>query len=370
MVSTTNTNMTISNREISFYVDTLIVEAIVGDEKLYKKAATGSLVSSLIDKVKTYVGNQIDPNDKAGSLMNILGPGVIFTAFRAFGFGWLGTLISLAMRVFHIDVSGMITSIWDKVGALIHGDKQVSSGQVDSIVQEVAQEHMKPVTQEDAAAAQQLLTTSSFDDLMRDARLIKLTMIGYSSGIIKKEAGILDVLGGKKKKTTNILARIFGWVIKVGLASAGLMVAGDVVNKFLDRPNALDGSIQEGKPLGRPSELARAPVNPPTIQTKFKVKISYRPENLNTTSPWTVGVPNTINNINTMLTQFAKDVYDGLDGKESIIAGTAGFRAIADRISFFNRSSLNSPEVWIPSEFKSKKQMIDYFIDDVAEKAV
>jgi hypothetical protein len=68
--------------------------------------------------------------------------------------------------------------------------------------------------------------------------------------------------------------------------------------------------------------------------------------------------------------QFAKDVYEGLDGKESIISNTAGFRAVADRISFFNRNSLNSPEVWIPSEFKSKKQMVDYFIDDVAEKAV
>lgn len=362
--------MTISNREISFYVDTLIVEAIVGDERLYKKASGDGLVAPLIDKVKSYVENQIDPNDKAGSLMNILGPGVIFTAFRAFGFGWLGTLISLAMRVFHIDVSGMITSIWDKVGSLIEGDKQVTSAQVDSIVQNVAQQHMNPVTQEDADAAHRLLTKSNFDDLMRDARLIKLTMIGYAAGSFKKEAGFSDVLGGKKKKTTNILARVFGWVIKIGLASAGLMVAGDVVNKFLDRPNALDGSIQQGKPIGRPSELAKAPLNPPTTQTKFKVKPSYRSENLNTSTPWTVGITNNNNSINAMLIQFAKDVYDGLDGKESIIAATAGFRAIADRISFFNRASLNSPEVWIPSEFKSKKQMIDYFIDDVAEKAV
>lgn len=361
--------MTISNREISFYVDTLIVEAIVGDERLYKKAAGDGLIAPLIDKVKSYVGNQIDPNDKAGSLMNILGPGVIFTAFRAFGFGWLGTLISLATRVFHINVSGMITSIWDKVGSLISGDKQVTSAQVDSIVQDVAQEHMSPVTQEDADDAHKLLTKSNFDDLMRDARLIKLTMIGYASGTFKKEAGFLDALSGKKKKTTNILARIFGWVIKIGLASAGLMVAGDVVNKFLDRPNALDGSIQQGKPLGRPSELAKAPINPPTTQTKFKVKPSYRPENLNTSTPWTVGITNTKNSIDAMLTQFAKDVYDGLDGKESIIAATAGFRAITDRIAFFNRASLNGPEVWIPSEFKSKKQMIDYFIDDVAEKA-
>lgn len=359
--------MTISNREISFYVDTLIVEAIVEDDRFYKK---GGRLTSLIDGVKTYVGNNIDPNDKAGSLMNILGPGVIFQAFSSLGFGWLGALISLSVRIFHIDVASMVRSIWDQLGQLIQGDRQVSSAQVDSIVQNVAQDHMHPVTQEDAAAAHQLLTKSNYDELMRDARLIKLTMIGYVSGDLKKEAGFFDVLSKKKKNTTNILARVFGWVIKVGLASAGLMVAGDVVNKFLDRPNAFDGSVQDGKPVGRPSELSNAPINPPTTQTKFKVKPSYHPENLNNNSPWTVGMTNTVSNINAMLTQFTKDVYDGLDGKESIIAGTAGFRAVADRIAFFNRGSLNSPQTWIPSEFKSKKQMVDYFIDDVAEKAV
>lgn len=361
--------MNTPNRELSFYIDTLVVEAIIGDPRLYKHANAGGLVSSLIDKVKVYVGNNIDQNDKAGSLMNILGPGVIFTAFRSFGFTWLGALISLAMRVFHIDVASMIRSIWDQLNNLISGDRQVTSGQVDSIVQSVAQEHMRPLTEEDAAAAQQLLTKSDYNELMKDTRLIKLTMIEYVSGNLKKEAGFSDALNNKKAKTTNILARIFGWVIKVGLSAAGLMVAGDVVNKFLDRPNAFDGTVQNGKPVEYTSEYAQTPSST-TTQTKFKVKSSYRPEGLNSATPWTVGVANNVNSINSMLTQFAKDVYDGLDGKESIITNTAGFRAIADRISFFNRTSQNSPYIWIPPEFKSKKQMVDYFIDDVAEKAV
>lgn len=357
--------MTISNREISFYVDTLIVEAIVGDEQLYKQAAAGTTLMSLVDKVKGYVGNQIDPNDKAGSLMNILSPGVIFNVL---GFGKIGLLLGLAMRVFHVDVAGMVRSIWDQLGGLISGDRQVTSSQVNAITQNVAQEHMKPATQEEMDAAKAFLTKSDFNSLMQDVRLVKLTMIEYSSGAFKKEGGFLD---SKKSKgaTTSIIAKIIGWIIKVGLASAGLMVAGDVVNKFLGRPNAFDGSVQNGKPVSNPSDIYKAPAST-TTQTKFKVKPSYSPENLNISSPWTVGITNTANNINTMLIQFAKDVYDGLDGKESIISNTAGFRAVADRISFFNRSSANSPEVWIPSEFKSKKQMIDYFIDDVAEKAV
>jgi|WetSurMetagenome_2_1015567.scaffolds.fasta_scaffold215494_1 hypothetical protein len=361
--------MTISNREISFYVDTMIVESIMRDDAFNKKATDGRL-TSLMDQVKSYVGNQIDPNDKAGSLMNILGPGAIFTTFKALNLGWLGLLLSLSMRVFHIDVSRMIKSIWNKLGDLIKGDKQVTSAQVDSIVQGVAQEHMTPVTKEDEAAAHKLLTKSNYDELMHDVNIIKLTMVSYATGSLKKEAAFFDWLTGKKKNTTNILARVLGWTLKVGLSAAGLMVAGDVVNKFLDRPNAFDGSYQQGKEVGRPSELSNAPVNPATTQTKFKLKSSYRPENLNINMPWTVGITNTVSNINSMLTQFTKDVYDGLDGKESLITSTAGFRAVADRIAFYNRSSLNSPSVWIPSEFKSKKQMVDYFIDDVAEKSV
>ena len=363
--------MTITNRDISFYVDSLIVEAIVGDEKLYKQAAAGGLVMSLIDKVKSYVGNQIDPNDKAGSLINILGPGVIFTAFRAFGFGWLGLLISLAMRIFHVDVAGMISSIWDKLKGLISGDKQVSSAQVDSIVQSVGQDHMKPATQEEADAAQKILTKSSFDDLMRDARLVKLTMIEYSSGGLKKEAGFLDMFNTRKMKTTSILVKVLGWVLKIGLASAGLMVAGDVVNKFLGRPNALDGSVQQGKPVqtDSPSGVSAAPAMPMTSQTKFKVKPTYRLESKNQGSAWIESVHNDSSSISSMLTNFAKDVYDGLDGKETVIQSTAPFQAIADRIEFFNRNAVGGGVVFIPPEFKSKKQMVDHFIDDVAEKA-
>ena len=39
--------------------------------------------------------------------------------------------------------------------------------------------------------------------------------------------------GNTKSKGTNLLGKVFGWVIKLALASAGLMVAGDVANVFM-----------------------------------------------------------------------------------------------------------------------------------------
>lgn len=358
--------MTISNRDISFYVDIMVVETIMKDDALFKQAASSGLVMSLVGKVKDYVGAHIDPNNKADSLINILGPGAIWTAFRAFGFGWLGTLITLAMKVFNIDLGAAVISIWGKLKGEIEGDKPTTSAQVDSIVQSAIQDNTKPLTQEDADKVENQIKSSSYDQSIRDARLVKLTMIQFHNGTLHKEAGILSSLTGRQSKVGSTLSRVIGLIFKVALASAGLMVAGDVVNKFIGRPNALDGSIQQGKPV---QQAAPAPAMPATKQTKFKQKPSYKLEHNNSNVTWTEHVPNNEQSIGQMLVGFAKDVYDGLDGQESNIEGTAGFQAIQDRITFFNRNAQNSPVVFIPSEFTSKKQIVDYFIDDVADKA-
>src|SRR6185436_6846611 len=163
------------NSEIDFYVDSIIVETILRDEKITKYADTTSsgLVLSLIDKVKNYVSNHIDPDDKSGSLISILGPGAISVAFSAMGLSWLGTLIGLAMRVFNINVKDIISSIWDKLKSAIAGDKPVSSAQVDSFVQSAIQEHSQPATQEEAEKAAKNMESKSFSKLVRDAQFVK-----------------------------------------------------------------------------------------------------------------------------------------------------------------------------------------------------
>jgi hypothetical protein len=74
-------------------------------------------------------------------------------------------------------------------------------------------------------------------------------------------------------------------------------------------------------------------------------------------------------NIESILLQFAKDTYDGLDGKESIITATPGFQAIKNRIIWFNSDHPNSTIITIPPEYTSKKQIVDYFIDEVAKES-
>lgn len=352
-----------TNSEISFYVDTLILETVLRDESIKKQADASSLVSSLLGKIKEYASNNIDENDKVGSALKILAPGALSVGLSAMGLPWLGTLLGLALRVFHIDVSQILKSIYEKVKGAIGDGKQVTSSQIDDAVQSSVQEHTSPATEEEAMQAAQLLGAKSSHQLLRDARIVKLTMIDYK---LNKTAGFASAFNSRKTKTASILSRVLSVIFKVVLASAGLMVAGDVVNKFLGRPNALDGSVRDGKPVETGPVVQSGPTS---TQTKFPVKSSYIPEKFNINSNWSEKINNDENSIGNMLIQFAKSVYDGLDGKESIIKGTPGYQSILDRISFFNRNTPGIQLTFIPPEFNSKKQIVDYFIDDVAEKA-
>jgi hypothetical protein len=368
--------MSLSKGELSFYVDTMVVETLLLDNHLSKTAQAGSIVSGLIEKVTHYVNNHIDPNDKVGSLLNILAPGALSVAFSAMGLGWLGILFGLALKVFNIDVKGILSSIYDKVKSMISGGKQVSSTEVDDAVQSSVQEHVTPATEEEAGQAMQLLDRKKSSQLLRDARMLKLAMVAYHQAEMKKQAlpSFLSMFSSRKSTTANILTKVLGWIFKIALASAGFMVAGDVINKFLGRPNALDDTIQKGRPVGQSESgtttEAPALTLPVSHQTKFPMNPGFRSEVRNTgSSNWVESVANDRPSIESMLVQFAKDVYQGLNGKESIIRSTPGFRAIADKITFYNHQAEGNPMVFIPRYFKSKKQIVDYFIDDVAQKA-
>lgn len=355
------------SREISFYTDCLIIETILKDEKLIKQADAGSLVSSLAEKIKEVVGNHIDPNDKVGSLVNILGPGAISLFMKSLGMPKIGLLLGLAASVFHFDLNGIIKSIWDQLKSAVSGDKKIPSSKIDSVVQSAMQEHVKPLTNDDAA---DILETKSYNQLMRDARLTKLAMIDYQNSISKYgrpryDPSILERLMGRQTQTANVLTRILSFIFKIAFSAAGLLIAGDVINKFLGRPNALDNTLQKGKPV------TEAPAQTFTAkQTKFPVKPGYTQERYNAgNSLWTEQVQNNESSIEQMLIDFAKEVYSGLDGKEDVIRNSPPFHILKDRIVWYNHTSPNAPTIWIPKMFTSKKQMVDYFIDDVAEKS-
>jgi hypothetical protein len=370
----------ISNSEVSFCVDTLLVETILAEPKLYK---TAGFVSDLLEKVKEYFSAQMTPGEPVSSVLRIIAPGALWLFLSSIGLGKWGFLLGLLMDVFHIDAPGLLKSLFEKVKGMISGGQKVSSEQIDSAAESAAQEFATPGTQQEAqqgyealqqkkqqqpqqeegAKANDHVTYSSLE-LMHDAKMIRLALINYENQKMRltKEADISDFFKGygrSKSRGTTLLSKIFGWVIKIALYSAGLMVIGDVINAVLGRPSALTHTYQAGKES--PSEAPTAP--PPTTvstQTKF-------PKKGDAPLPASWPLINNPSNIENMLIQFTKDVYSGLDGKEDIIRNTPSFDAVKDNINWFNVHNPGSAVIFLPKTFTSKKQLVDYYIDDVAE---
>lgn len=365
--------MTLSNSQISFCVDTMIVETLLSDEGLSKTAQAQNILSDITDKVSHYFNNHINPEDKSGSLLNMIAPGVVWFTLRAIGLPWwFSTLLSLAMDVFHIDVKKIFSSIYSGVKGLLSGGQPISSSQVDGVVNNAVQENTTPATQEEANQAAKELQSKSQLYYLKEAKLLKLAMIEYeqmkSEGQARSSSSFFSMFSSRKTAASSLLAKVLGWIIKIALAAAGLLVAGDIVNKFVGRPNALDDTIQQGKPIAQP-DVATAPVVI-SKQTKFPLNPSYHEEALNAgESSWILNIPNNKESIEQALVTFAKEVYQGLDGQESNIKASPRFQSIADAIAWYNHTSEGGPVVFIPKAFSSKKRLVDHFIDDVAARA-
>jgi hypothetical protein len=363
--------MNYSDNEIKLYVDTIVVQALLSDDVLLKTAQS-STITDLISKVKSYFGNQVDPNDKIGSVFNMLSPGLISTTLSALGLPWLGIFLGLATRVFHVDVAGIFRTVWTKLKEAVGSGKQLSSAQVDGTVDDAVQSHNKPATEEEANQAMQSLKqqdtqhAKSASMRVREAKMFKLAMKEYQTNpALIKEAGILDWFTSKKSSAGSLFGEILKWIFKIALSAAGLMVAGDIINKFLDRPNALDGSMMHGKPTNEPAQSVPQVTSK---QTKFKVNPALANES-HGGGGWIENVPNNKESIGDLILRWTSEVYPQTKGLDSIIRNTAGFQTIVETITFQNNRAAGGPIIFIPRVFSSKKAIVDYFIDEVAEKA-
>lgn len=376
--------MMISNSKVSFCVDTLLVETVLSEPKFYKRAG---FVSDLLTKVKDYFGAHLNENSTTSSVINALAPGALWMMFSALGIGKWGFLLGLLMNIFHIDVSGMLESLWEKVKEMVGDGKKVSSAQVDAAAESTAREFSQPGSQQEAEQGYQKLQqqqsqTQLADDhkvyssleLMHDAKIISLALIEYENQYMRltKEAGWTDFLkgySGTKAKGTSLLSTVFGWIIKIALASAGLMVLGDVVNEIFGRPSALSGTYKPERddynPLG-PSKPSAPSASAPAARVSTQTKFPFKGD---APIPISVSVPNNPGNIENLIVQFTKDTYSGLDGKENIIRNSPFFQDVKYDIEWFNIHNPGTSVIFMPRKYPTKKQLVDNFIDDVAKSA-
>lgn len=347
--------------EMRLYVDTMIVNTILSDDPFLKTAQSGGMAANLIDTVKNYVSSKIDSSNKTESFTNIVGPGLISVMMG----GWLGPLIGFGLRAFHINLYEIMTSIFHRLTGSLHGKNQLDSEHIDQVTAEIVNEHVGNATPQELDQSVQELDQEhklTVTQELRNAQLVSLAFLEYKSAQRFKRPyrNSFTAFNQRKTQMRSWITVVLSLLFKVAFASAGLMILGDAANLLVGGPNSFDGTIKNDKPVAQTSTV---------ISTQKKFPETHPGANNTRPANWTESVSNTKEGIENMIINFAKNVYQGLDGQEANIRSTSGFEAIVDNILWFNHSSKGGPIVFIPSIFSSKKMLVDHFIDEVAEKA-
>lgn len=347
--------------EARFYQDSLIVEIVLGNPALIKKADLSAMLSGAGSKISNFVQNEVAGGDKASKVINMLAPGTIFELLNMLGIPKIGLLVSVVLPFFGVDIGGMVERLWKVVKDNLSKGQMVHPSEID----QAAQEATTAATPKDESEANSPI---SLAQELRDARLIRLALEQYEYQIYRLtkdnyNTPLTSFAAGRAAKSVSIFGRILAWLFKIVLYSSGFLLAGKVLQ------DATNYHPQQNNQSGQPSDQSQQTSAPEAVstQTKFPKNPSYQPES--PSRPWVVNVSNDPSSIQSMLIQFAKDVYSDLDGKEGIITNSPSFQAVKDQIVWYNHRAAGEPIVYIPSMYANKQAIVDHFIDEVAKNS-
>lgn len=355
-----------SREGTQYYLDSMIVATIVSDASIIKQANISEIVSDLIMSVKNYAMSKIDKNDKLGSVFNILAPGML----GALGFPGFSALLWLAEEVFDFNPGQLLMEIVHGIEGPLKAGERITPEQVDQVADQVVSS--KGSNPSDSEIEQKLENApfhkgSSLS--LRDAGLFKVILSNIDSNDIdkplplEKRAGFLSGmfrLGGMKTFTSSVLSKILSWIVKTVLISCGFMAVGAFVDHLMGKAPGASGSSSFA-PSGETEAIALAP----SKQQVFKVNPSYANEALNVSSGWIEGVPPS--QIGNQIVAWAEEIYPDLRGKEDVIRNSQLFQATVRMIQQYNVNN-TSQVTFMPKFFTSRKNVIDAFVDEVANK--
>lgn len=335
--------------------DYLVIDAIFNDN--YKKADESGLGSSLGNMAKQYFEANVDPKDKLGSVLNLLAPVGIRLVLGGLGMPLIGALMGAAFSVFHINVGGIFSSIVSKIKSALSGKTHLTIQDVDSFVSDSISSNAGP--DEDTKKE------SSFSMQMREGQLFKIALMKYEEDL-KKEANPLFSIG--KGKTIGILGKVISIIVKTALAAAGFLAIGEAINVVTDRPSATKGTLFHGKEVNAPSGLLPSS----TTQKKYKPSNEYNGDKNYSGHPWIEPTTNNRGSIERLIATYTAQVYPDLGSADETLVKLKNlnkFRVLVDDIVEFNSDSQGDRAVVIPEFLKSKRQIADLFIDNLAALA-
>jgi hypothetical protein len=340
------------NSAIKAYADYYIEREVIitgmlsVDPSFYKEAQSASFFSGLTDMASSYFKNHWDEDNKTASVLEMVAPAAIFGLLSALGLHKTGLLGGLLFSVFHIDLHGILQSIFDELAPYLKRGEKLTKDKVNNAVSNAV-----PAADQSKADTHDAFESQSFEKELRSIRKMKLCVAA------KKPV--------TPAASRHWLIRLLGWLFTFILTAGGFMIAGDAIAALVGLPSGFTQNV--AKHEDKPGSAAPVTRVTPT-QTKFPVKKSYN-INENRSDNWTVNASNTLEGISDMLVSFAKSVYDGLDNLDSVITSSPTFQIVRDHLFEYNHKSEGASFIFIPKGLASRKQIVDLFIDDVAERA-
>ena len=127
--------------KISLYSEALLFEQLSSNNNFIVKNAAVT-ADDIVSKVTNFFSSKVTAGDSEGFL-NFIAPGAIFTTFSALGMPWIGGFIALATETFKIDISGILSSIYDSIKEIVNSGEQTTSSEVDGIVENAVKSEVK-----------------------------------------------------------------------------------------------------------------------------------------------------------------------------------------------------------------------------------
>ena len=277
--------------------------------------------------------------------------------------------IFLILHCFDVDFYGLIGNICEDVTALFntHG-KQLSPDMVQERVDhhvdaafagksaENAAQKAQQFAEEDsslAAAGSASLSLLKLSFLRQKNKSAKISIAAKPSAT----AAAVQTLSKGKEVVKKGFKGTLGGIFKVLLGGMGLTLFADFVKSSL---------------FGMPSPLAEAfhfdmgPSFYPTVssQTKYPLNPSYSVGY--ESSPIVVtGVENDYNSILNLLQSWANQIYTNVPA--NMVSRSMKVNDLIKKIIEINSLRPSANDLLLPYQFSSKKQIVDYFIDDVAK---
>lgn len=364
------------NANLQYLVESMAMEDLC-KQSFTKNAQMSSVISSIYETIKGYIMKSFDPERPVESIMALAAPSVL----RSIGLGPIGWLFWIAETFFNVDFKPIFSDILAPIKSILSSAKTANPIQM---TMEQAQGYVEPVvsnfveTMKSGASAtkesiEEKLKTVSLpktslnnENLLHNVKDIKIILSQLEShGLFEKNAryGKLGIAAGllyaAKDKLFPVIGSALSWILKTVLVSLGFVVAGGAVKDMLGVAKDTLG-IGDSKPQSWfPSTT--------TVPSGLQEDRSLGKEYYGTHNDLWIESFSTTNLANT-LADWAIKIYPALKDSKAIILSSPVFHNILSEIEDANNENQMPNSTVMPPNFKSRKQVVDSFVSDVANK--